>query len=74
MTRIISVLALALSVLASIGETKNVTQISDCPALTPRNGPRDASDLRPDDIKVLGALGDRQVTVYSTKTKQMAFL
>ncbi|KAI8364311.1 hypothetical protein EDC96DRAFT_608660 [Choanephora cucurbitarum] len=58
MTRIISVLALALSVLASIGETKNVTQISDCPALTPRNGPRDASDLRPDDIKVLGALGD----------------
>ena len=39
--------------------TLNVTHISMCPALSPRPAPTSAHDLRPDDIKVIGALGDR---------------
>lgn len=37
----------------------NVTNIKDCPSLTPRSGPANVRDLRVDDIKVIGALGDR---------------
>ncbi|KAI7871370.1 uncharacterized protein EV154DRAFT_431606 [Mucor mucedo] len=36
----------------------NVTNIDGCPALTPRVSPRSVHDLRVDDIKVVGALGD----------------
>ena len=35
-------------------------EISECPQLKPRSSPpAGAHDLRPDDIKVIGALGDR---------------
>lgn len=37
----------------------NVTDISECPALSPRDAATNVRDLRPDDIKVVGALGDR---------------
>ncbi|KAI9268039.1 hypothetical protein BDA99DRAFT_535558 [Phascolomyces articulosus] len=37
----------------------NVTKIDDCPALSPRTGvPKDATDVRADDIKVIAAMGD----------------
>lgn len=36
-----------------------VKNIQDCPALTPRKPPSSVHDLRIDDIKVIGALGDR---------------
>ncbi|KAI8147358.1 hypothetical protein BJV82DRAFT_575349 [Fennellomyces sp. T-0311] len=37
----------------------NVTSISDCPALAPRNStPTDVTDVRIDDIKVIAAMGD----------------
>lgn len=35
------------------------TNITDCPWLLPRFPPTSVHDLRPDDIKVIGALGDR---------------
>ncbi len=38
---------------------KNVSDIRDCPPLTSRTPPKSVHDLRPDDIKVIGALGDR---------------
>ena len=38
---------------------RNVTSISDCPALTARTGATSVRDLRIDDIKVIGFLGDR---------------
>ncbi|OAC98737.1 hypothetical protein MUCCIDRAFT_114978 [Mucor lusitanicus CBS 277.49] len=50
---------LALGALASVNASKNVTDIKNCPALTPRrDGPQSVHDLRMDDIKVVGALGD----------------
>ncbi|ORZ13271.1 hypothetical protein BCR42DRAFT_330935 [Absidia repens] len=43
----------------------SVTSISNCPALTARTSPpKDITDLRPDDIKVLGALGDSIMAGY----------
>jgi phospholipase B1 len=37
-----------------------VSKIEDCPSLSSRSTPADSVfDLRPDDIKVVGALGDR---------------
>ncbi|KAI8083693.1 hypothetical protein BDF21DRAFT_336998 [Thamnidium elegans] len=36
----------------------NVTDISQCPTLSPRTPPTSVHDLRADDIKVIGALGD----------------
>ncbi|KAI9272278.1 SGNH hydrolase-type esterase domain-containing protein, partial [Helicostylum pulchrum] len=36
----------------------NVTEISQCPTLSPRTPPTSVHDLRADDIKVIGALGD----------------
>ncbi|KAI9276363.1 hypothetical protein BY458DRAFT_433579 [Sporodiniella umbellata] len=35
-----------------------VERIEDCPGLPPRPAPSSVTDLRPDDIKVVGALGD----------------
>ncbi|KAI9279302.1 hypothetical protein BY458DRAFT_431822 [Sporodiniella umbellata] len=43
---------------ASVAYTLNVTRISECPALASRAAPTTVHDLRPDDIKVIGALGD----------------
>lgn len=51
--------ALVTATLVNNSHAKSVTAISECPALTARSGPANASDLRPDDIKVIGALGDR---------------
>ena len=52
---------LALPLLVAVGTVfANVQSISDCPALPPRKSPpKDVTDLRPDDIKVVAALGDR---------------
>ncbi|KAI8969081.1 hypothetical protein BDF20DRAFT_827354 [Mycotypha africana] len=51
-------LLLALSAFTPTNASKSVTNISDCPKLTPRNGTNSVHDLRIDDIKVVGALGD----------------
>ncbi|KAL7314360.1 hypothetical protein PS15m_005943 [Mucor circinelloides] len=59
MYRLTSLFMLALGALSSVNASKNVTDIKYCPALTPRHdGPRSVHDLRMDDIKVVGALGD----------------
>lgn len=44
---------------ASVANAKFVSDISECPPLSPRSPPESVHDLRPDDIKVIGALGDR---------------
>lgn len=50
---------MALGAFASVYASTNVTDIKYCPALTPRNdGPQSVHDLRIDDIKVIGAIGD----------------
>lgn len=53
--------------LLAVANALNVTNIQDCPALTPRSGPVNAQDLRIDDIKAIGALGDRYTTCKSKK-------
>lgn len=47
------------SLTAAIPSGKFVANIDACPALSPRSPPTSIHDLRPDDIKVIGALGDR---------------
>lgn len=55
---LVKLIALAASVVSVVA--LNVTSISECPALTTRTSPpEDVTDLRADDIKILGALGDR---------------
>ncbi|KAG2218696.1 hypothetical protein INT45_003963 [Circinella minor] len=50
---------LILSVLIRLGFSVSVSNIGDCPPIPARsNGPASIRDLRPDDIKVIGALGD----------------
>ncbi|KAI8969715.1 hypothetical protein BDB01DRAFT_855575 [Pilobolus umbonatus] len=44
-----------------------VNSIDECPALTPRTAPTDVNDLRPDDIKVTGALGDSIMAGFAIK-------
>lgn len=56
----IKYLAFIVSILASNAIALNVTTISDCPVLQARTSPpKDITDLRADDIKIFGALGDR---------------
>lgn len=51
---------LLLSVISIVSVASiNVTNIDECPSLTPRASPDSVHDLRADDIKVVGALGDR---------------
>jgi hypothetical protein len=55
-----SIVFVALYAVAFVNASTNVTNIKDCAALTPRDhGPKNVYDLRVDDIKVVGALGDR---------------
>lgn len=50
---------------ASLVAALHVTDISHCPALPIRTlGPKDITDLRPGDIKIFGALGDRYLLMY----------
>ncbi|GAA5805545.1 hypothetical protein HPULCUR_011064 [Helicostylum pulchrum] len=49
---------LSLFTLVFISLAKNVTDIKDCPALSRRTPSISVNDLRVDDIKVIGALGD----------------
>ncbi|KAI9243256.1 hypothetical protein BY458DRAFT_141020 [Sporodiniella umbellata] len=51
---------LVLPLLAAVSlVSANVKSIDDCPKLSPRNsGPKDVTDLRADDIEVVGAIGD----------------
>lgn len=54
-----SIIAISLSAAATV-LAANVASISQCPALPPRTAPaKDVTDLRIDDIKIVGALGDR---------------
>jgi hypothetical protein len=59
MYKFISLFMLALTALASVDASMNVTDIKECPTLTPRAAPTSVHDVRADDIKVVGALGDR---------------
>jgi hypothetical protein len=59
MYKLTSLFVLTLGVIASVNASKNVTDINECPSLTPRTIPSSVHDLRADDIKVVGALGDR---------------
>ncbi|CAO0790875.1 unnamed protein product [Mucor circinelloides] len=52
-----SIVALSVSVASVLAA--NVANIASCPALTPRTTPaKDVTDLRIDDFKIVGALGD----------------
>lgn len=52
-------ISISLSATASV-MAASVASISQCPALPPRTAPaKDVTDLRIDDIKIIGALGDR---------------
>lgn len=60
---------------AAIPSGKFVADIDACPALSPRSPPTSIHDLRPDDIKVIGALGDRYTHILFTsfrKKKQVS--
>lgn len=50
---------LFLMALASVSTARFVADVNKCPSLSPRSPPDNVHDLRPDDIKVIGALGDR---------------
>lgn len=53
-------LTLATTFLFARVQAGTAPSIDKCPALTPRSSPpTKVSDLRPDDIKVVAALGDR---------------
>ena len=55
-----SLLMLASAALLQNAAALTASSISECPQLTPRpGGPAGAHDLRPDDIKVVAAMGDR---------------
>lgn len=46
--------------LSQSSEVIQVDSISKCPSFTPRTSPaKDVTDLRIDDIKLIGGLGDR---------------
>ncbi|KAI9254392.1 SGNH hydrolase-type esterase domain-containing protein [Helicostylum pulchrum] len=61
--KLIALVASVVSVMAL-----NVTSISECPALTTRTSPpKDVTDLRADDIKILGSLGDSILAGYGMK-------
>lgn len=45
---------------SQLANALTASTIGDCPSLAPRSSPpSNIRDLRPDDIKVIGALGDR---------------
>jgi hypothetical protein len=48
-----------ISTLAVNGAYQYADRIEDCPLLQPRAPPTSVRDLRADDIKAVGALGDR---------------
>ena len=51
---------LVLSVLVQLSLSLSVSNIGECPPIPARSsGPANIRELRPDDIKVIGALGDR---------------
>ena len=55
---------LALSALVPYASALTAASIGECPQLAPRaTPPTSPRDLRPDDIKVIGALGDRYYIV-----------
>ena len=56
----LAALALAATFLISGSQAITASSIEECPPLKPRSSPATkANDLRPDDIKVVAALGDR---------------
>lgn len=57
--KMLSVLFIVIAFYASIAYSVNVTHISECPSLSSRTAPTSVHDLRADDVKVMGALGDR---------------
>lgn len=59
MRTIFSSCLIALVTLTTITVAKNVTNIAECPSLTPRGQTTNVNNLRADDIKIVGALGDR---------------
>lgn len=67
-------LPILLLLIVSLVAALHVTDISHCPALAIRAlGPRDITDLRPGDIKIFGALGDRYLLMYVTKLVTLFF-
>ncbi|KAI8969709.1 hypothetical protein BDB01DRAFT_816414 [Pilobolus umbonatus] len=64
-------LALVSAAIASLFMTgtsaATASTIAGCPALASRTAPTKVSDLRPDDIKVVGALGDSIMAAFAAK-------
>ena len=57
--KVLGTFILALSIFVQLGSSLSASSIGDCPQLPARNGPTGVNDLRPDDIKVMAAMGDR---------------
>lgn len=66
MLKLINILLLVLTTLTTFNVALNVASIDKCPPLIPRNPPINVNDLRVDDIKVIGALGDRYLANLSS--------
>ncbi|KAI7852353.1 hypothetical protein BDC45DRAFT_607521 [Circinella umbellata] len=56
--KIAGLFILVLSVFIQLSSALSASSIGDCPPLPARSGPTGVDDLRPDDIKVMAALGD----------------
>lgn len=64
--------SIAATVAAAVQAVSALTasSIGDCPALSPRKtGATSVKDLRPDDIKVIGAMGDRYKHTLAIPTR-----
>ncbi|KAI9360207.1 hypothetical protein BD770DRAFT_385077 [Pilaira anomala] len=67
MYRVLGLFVSLLVALSPAEAAKNVTDISQCRLLTPRTRPTSVHDLRVDDIKVIGALGDSITAGFGIK-------
>ncbi|KAI9362796.1 hypothetical protein BD770DRAFT_407870 [Pilaira anomala] len=65
--RLFFVTLFILTTFTSLHVALYVKNIQDCPTLTPRKPPQSVHDLRVDDIKVIGALGDSATSGFSLK-------
>ena len=62
-SKILGIFILVLSVFVQLGSALSASSIGDCPQLPARSGPTGVNDIRPDDIKVMAAMGDRYIII-----------
>lgn len=68
MMYLLALVVLLLLLLGVVDGHRHAPDIQECPALGPRRSPaKDVTDLRPDDIKVVMALGDSVTAAFGAK-------